>query len=339
MIEELQMNIQILNKNVPIPQLPDIQKIYVIHMKDRHDRWIQFEEKMKNANIDISKIEVFDAIVGKNWIKDRNNFERFLTPRAQYILTLGTRQMHEDIGTPGGVGCHLSHFGVWEKMLSENIERALILEDDVELVDNFVEKFSSFWKEYTYTESEIFDVFALGIGLRDDVEVRTNEKKTITWMKVPGKWYDLSAYIVTNNFARKMIPFKYPIELQIDGLLSYLTFMKRIVVHAAYDRFASQTGNFTTDVQGSCFGCLENDIFIAKYLEQKNKLGKPKKEIEPIRHHQNKTLKNQQLVNNSFYSNNSVLWFSLFVIFFGLFVILLILILVLIVKKKKLSTS
>ncbi|MEH6497010.1 MAG: glycosyltransferase family 25 protein, partial [Pseudomonas marincola] len=39
--------------------------------------------------------------------------------------------------TAGEIGCLLSHRALYKKMLEENIERALILEDDTILTDDF----------------------------------------------------------------------------------------------------------------------------------------------------------------------------------------------------------
>ncbi len=35
------------------------------------------------------------------------------------------------------IGCYLSHYNLWQRMVEEEIEVALILEDDVEFADDF----------------------------------------------------------------------------------------------------------------------------------------------------------------------------------------------------------
>jgi len=39
--------------------------------------------------------------------------------------------------TLGEIGCFLSHLSIYKKMIEENIEEAIVLEDDVSLTNNF----------------------------------------------------------------------------------------------------------------------------------------------------------------------------------------------------------
>ena len=39
--------------------------------------------------------------------------------------------------TPNEIGCYLSHFRLYEKIVEENIDRAVILEDDVDVSADF----------------------------------------------------------------------------------------------------------------------------------------------------------------------------------------------------------
>lgn len=101
------------NKNV-IFNKHSINRIFCINLKERLDRW----ESLK----DIPNIERFDAIKSK----DCSDFDLQLNP-ADLSSKLYFK-LH-----PGAMGCYLSHYTLWNKIVDENIEYALILEDDVEI--------------------------------------------------------------------------------------------------------------------------------------------------------------------------------------------------------------
>ena len=47
------------------------------------------------------------------------------------------RRRHEYEILDGEIGCYLSHYRLWERMVAEEIPRALVLEDDAELSEDF----------------------------------------------------------------------------------------------------------------------------------------------------------------------------------------------------------
>jgi GR25 family glycosyltransferase involved in LPS biosynthesis len=49
-----------------------------------------------------------------------------------------TRRSHEELNTKGGIGCALSHIGIWEWQVQNNVPVVLILEDDVKITPDLV---------------------------------------------------------------------------------------------------------------------------------------------------------------------------------------------------------
>lgn len=110
-------------------------KIFIINLK----RDTQKREHMKNVldRIDCD-YEFFEAINGSD--VDTTKFKSSCYWMDPY---------HHTHITEGYVGCTLSHFAVWQKMVDSNTDRAIILEDDVELLDDdFINKCNAIDVDY-----------------------------------------------------------------------------------------------------------------------------------------------------------------------------------------------
>ena len=58
-------------------------------------------------------------------------------PQLRFAREKGDRFWKKD----GALGCACSHIYIWKKIIDENIPRAIILEDDFLLIDNFNDLF------------------------------------------------------------------------------------------------------------------------------------------------------------------------------------------------------
>ena len=100
-------------------------KIFVISLKKAKDRRKSISTQMKKLGIDF---EFFDAIDGRalsqsqvDAVFDKKNAEATWKPMNR-----------------GEIGCALSHLSVYEKIVNENIQSAIIFEDDAILNDDFM---------------------------------------------------------------------------------------------------------------------------------------------------------------------------------------------------------
>ena len=92
-------------------------RTFIINLKESADRRQYMIEEMKKTNL---QYEFFDAVSGK----DIKNIEEVYD--HEYAVTKA--------GSPlnlGEIGCAMSHLLIYKKMIDENIERTLILEDDI----------------------------------------------------------------------------------------------------------------------------------------------------------------------------------------------------------------
>jgi glycosyl transferase family 25 len=92
-----------------------IDRIFCINLEERNDRWSKIKKH--------KKIERFDAI-------------RITNSLDQYGLTLNPVDLSSYLYfkiNNGAVGCYISHYMLWNKIVNEKIPYALILEDDINI--------------------------------------------------------------------------------------------------------------------------------------------------------------------------------------------------------------
>jgi len=98
-----------------------IESVYVIHARKFADRAAYMKALLGRLEIPFEFIEPYDADQLDDAIQSR-----FLVPGSGL--------------SPGEYSCSLKHFEAWRRIVARNQRLALVLEDDVVLTDNFIEK-------------------------------------------------------------------------------------------------------------------------------------------------------------------------------------------------------
>lgn len=148
---------------------------------------------------------VFPAVDGRTL--DLADLERRQIYRDEFAHEKFSRSL-----SMAEIGCALSHVGLYEMLVRENIDVALVIEDDVELVDGFAGRLTTIMKELP----EGWDVLQLYFTC-SDVErisehlVRFPMKKALP-VGAPG-------YVITKRGAQKLIDNAYPIHYPADSLI------------------------------------------------------------------------------------------------------------------------
>ena len=106
---------------------------FVIHLPDRVERWRQFQERAKAANLSVEEF----AAVDTRTMEQLHLYKKEIAPQAWEKLTKetlvsGYRLDHGDL-TPGAVGCWLSHRGVIQTALERDYSTVAIFEDDANI--------------------------------------------------------------------------------------------------------------------------------------------------------------------------------------------------------------
>lgn len=137
-------------------ELNKVDKIFVINMDRRKDRWFEFFRKAKEAGL--NTYEKFKATDGKE-LEYNEEIERlFKNNNFKYQR--------------GIIGCALSHYRLWKHCYENNINNVLIFEDDVFFVEKgkTIDIWNNIIAQYINEDTEfLFPSSPLLCGiLRDD---------------------------------------------------------------------------------------------------------------------------------------------------------------------------
>ena len=173
-----------------------VDEVVVINLKKDTKKLESITNQLEKEKI---MFERFDAVNGKT-LENRHEFTSF----CNKFCASGIR------------GCALSHYSVWNSILTKGFENIMILEDDAVLVENFDEKFSLIYNSIP----KDFDILYLGsLFYCDPSEVFNkvyrykNEKINEHVLRTEGCG-GLQGYIISRNCIQKIINEK--ISFHID---------------------------------------------------------------------------------------------------------------------------
>jgi GR25 family glycosyltransferase involved in LPS biosynthesis len=177
-------------------------KIKVINLLRRMDRRDSTIENFKRVNI--TNYEFIDAVDGKT-----------LTQNSELISLF----KGNDFGNRRGViGCALSHYNLWKKLLESDFEYFIIMEDDFTIVKSFKEKIEQI-------NFEKYDILFMGYHICPEKVKHRNCNKndinlTIDRFVVDNFCGGTHCYSINKNGARKLLDYinKNGIKRAIDML-------------------------------------------------------------------------------------------------------------------------
>lgn len=159
----------------------NIDKIYIINLKERDDRWKKCIEQLSQYNI--TNYERFDAIIPDlNKIDPIQYSKNNMNINYKYIR--------------GALGCKLSHIQIIIDANKNNYKQILILEDDFMFCNNFIDKYNDIILKIEQNKINI-DMLYLGFSIvrenpYNDTEI--NNLKKIT------NGHTTHAYILNKSF-------------------------------------------------------------------------------------------------------------------------------------------
>ena len=192
-----------------------IDKIYIISLPDAKLRKKNIWNDLLSAGFDRNKIEWIDAINGNDLdINDclKNNIisDKFRDPNG--ILTKSI------------YGCALSHQKAYKRFLetSDNVETALILEDDASLTHTALRTLISGSPAYDMLVNDKnnvnWGVIQLGQVFKniDYIEDNTIRTMVLNRMKLPKNHWAAHSYIINKKSVHKLIENNTPIQYAAD---------------------------------------------------------------------------------------------------------------------------
>jgi collagen beta-1,O-galactosyltransferase len=175
----------------PIKSKLTFDEIYMINLKRRPERRKKMKASFKELGIDFKYIEAVD---GKK-LTDEILIEKGITLLPQYSDPYHKRKM-----TMGEVGCFLSHYTIWEKMVAENQQEVLILEDDIRFEPFFNEKVKMFMDDARAIGG--YDLIYFGRKRLQENEEFLKESRN--FVKVSYTYWTLG-YVITLEGAKKLL--------------------------------------------------------------------------------------------------------------------------------------
>ena len=213
-------------------------KILYINLLKRPDRNEHIVKTLEYLDL-FNMCERIDAVDGRKLEKEKISNNLISSEGVEDAYNKDQR-LYEPL-TQGGIGCALSHKKVYEKIISDNINKCLILEDDAKFDIDFFKKMDEI------DVPEDFDMLFLGYHVS---HVKKNVNK---YCFVPEKVYGLFGYVVSLEGARKLLDI-FPLTYQIDTEISnnmdkFNAYCIKSDNHLIYSDRSSVTTQFGTDIQ------------------------------------------------------------------------------------------
>ena len=167
-------------------------KVFVINLARRPDRLAAITQDLNDHGISFERIDAIDAKTSPILKKFRRPFFKFLLGKRGY--------------GDGPIANYLSFCKIWQKMIDEHMEQALILEDDAKLL-NWDQRFLDI-------DIEQFGLDVLRLGAANEAcflekLASIHPEKTVLERKlVKGKIWGNFATIVTLTAAKKFLHHK-----------------------------------------------------------------------------------------------------------------------------------
>ena len=243
-------------KRIYLPDL--IDKVYIIHLPGRLDRFKKVKKRLKGVKLKGKKTlydytEFIDGVIGSSVPKEGNEI---ITP--QY-----TFEYHWDVDpTPqwnilpnkdniilecsdAERGVSTAHYNVWKTFLDSGEQSALIMEDDIEFGFGFNRKLEKILEEAPYD----WDLIYLS-SLPCETGFTWEEHSEHLVRAYNGVWW-LSGYMISKRFAKRLIneaPIVGPVDLWInymfEGANIFVT--PTSIIDQAQDTASDNTYSYAT---------------------------------------------------------------------------------------------
>jgi GR25 family glycosyltransferase involved in LPS biosynthesis/glycosyltransferase involved in cell wall biosynthesis len=213
--------------------------IWVLNLERSRDRREYMEKQLNNLNW---QFEIIPAVDGKCLGSEELKYYS-----AQQAIKTIERELN-----PGEIGCALSHAKIWARIVAENIEEVLILEDDVLIKSELKDVLE---RRYTFPEDWEFinfrtDVDKIPFGLPVYTEYRVCHFQTYA--------NRTCAYFINIRGAKKLCDHVYPIRWAADGLTGR-TYISDLISYGMYPHLVELT-NFPSVRSDEISGTFIDDI-------------------------------------------------------------------------------
>ncbi|MDU0353394.1 glycosyltransferase family 25 protein [Paraglaciecola aquimarina] len=181
-------------------------KIFVINLDSSNTRWQACKKQLKMESHSLNYIERISAVDGRTLSSTQIN--------QHFDSALNQEQYHKTL-TAGEIACYMSHRQTWRKIVTENLDFALVLEDDFLLTGNMQElletvtKIKQPWHCIKLAEHPIKRKELNGYTL--------NNFRLVNYDKVPAR---TCAQVISNAGAKRLLAsskkFGRPVDIDLQ---------------------------------------------------------------------------------------------------------------------------
>lgn len=215
---------------------------FCITLERRKDRWKRFQDQ---PGIQPLGVKRFIGVDGKTL--DIKKDKRIATLTKRSILR-NTRRSHEELDSPGGVGCALSHIAIWQWMVDNQQEVCMVMEDDAVVPDDFVEQGNNCIKQsLILKDPKQWDIWVIGAACEGLTRIPQEPEKS--GLVRVGAFMLTHCYIITLRTATQFLEDVYPIHAHIDFWMSIYSHLNDIRIVHNPQFTLTQAENSKTDIQ------------------------------------------------------------------------------------------
>lgn len=207
-----------------------INQIFIINLEKDKDRLLNSIKELNKYKL--YNFNFINAVYGNKLNDDK--YKSYTTSIGYYITS------------PSMVGCGMSHIKTWKKIVEDNIEYSLILEDDFNFKNNFLKDFN----ELMINIPDNFDLLFLNSNLFTNKYLKL--KDINDYIYKPLFIFEMVGYVITLEGAKKLLNYidkvSYHIDFQLT--LNHLFYNKQLNIITAKKELIYQifnTSNNTYD--------------------------------------------------------------------------------------------
>ena len=188
----------------------NVNAVYVMHYKPLAERLVHMNNMLTNQGIDFS---VFDS-------EPENNLHEYFIDdfeiRKQKLSLFPGNQPSKNVKT-SEISLAYKHVLALEKMVNDNVDVALFLEDDAILCDNF----SSVANEYLRNTPDDWDMIFPGNGCNLRIHQSRIRQGQVAYKKDHPSTKCTDSYFIKLDAAKKLLTTIKPFHIAIDWELNF----------------------------------------------------------------------------------------------------------------------
>jgi len=150
---------------------------------------------------------------------------------------------HKQIDTTGAIGCTLSHYSIWKKIIDENIDMAIIFEDDIRLMSNFFDVVNQEMKQ----NNGKFDI--LNIGYMRNAYSEVDDSIF---------YFGTGCYVLTKKACEILCKYVFPIDTHVDAYFFLMNHFKYLKMIMSDNLIASPQGGINSNIEHGNLQCVRN---------------------------------------------------------------------------------